>query len=123
MEEGTEIGDGDPREEIARLEARIEELADKIESCRKFVIASRASIGFGGLFLLLGLIGAIRLDALVLTGSTVATLGGIVLLGSNRSTANEAAAQLEATEARRASLIGQIDLRVVSNRDGINVPQ
>jgi adenylate cyclase len=33
---GTEKSDNDPHDEIAHLEAHIEELADKIESCRKF---------------------------------------------------------------------------------------
>jgi len=38
--------------------------------------------------------------------------------GSNRSTAKEAMHELAAAEAKRAALIGQIDLRLVSDRDG-----
>ena len=113
MEEGTEIEDLDPRDEIVRLEARIEELVAEIENCRKFILVSRASVVLGGLFLLAGLIGAINLDAIAMTAAVVAVLGGIVVLGSNRSTSQEAKAQLDAAEARRAALIGQIDLRVI----------
>jgi hypothetical protein len=43
-------------------------------------------------------------------------LGGIVLSGSNRSTTQQVEAELAEAEAERAALIGQIDLRVVSER-------
>jgi hypothetical protein len=36
-------GDGDPHDEIVRLEARIEELTQTIANCRKFILASRVS--------------------------------------------------------------------------------
>ena len=36
--------DGDPHDEIVRLEAHIEELAAKIENCRKFILASRIAM-------------------------------------------------------------------------------
>jgi hypothetical protein len=42
-------------------------------------------------------------------------LGGIVVLGSNRSTAKEAAAQTAAAEAGRSELIAGIELRVVGD--------
>jgi len=77
--------DGDPHDEIVRLEAHIEELAAKIESCRKFILASR--IAMAG--------------------------GGIVVWGSNGSTAKEAAKELAAAEADRAALIEMIDLHVI----------
>ena len=35
------LEDDDPHEEIVRLEEHIEELAAKIESCRKFILAAR----------------------------------------------------------------------------------
>jgi hypothetical protein len=38
--------------------------------------------------------------------------------GSNRSTAKEATHEVATAEAKRAALIEQIDLRLVSNRDG-----
>jgi hypothetical protein len=108
------MDDTDPREAIARLEERIEGLAARIENCRKFMLASRAAIALGGAFLAAAAVGAIRYDALALTAGIAAVLGGIVVLGSNRSTAREAAAQMEAAEAARSELIAGIELRVVS---------
>ena len=54
--------------------------------------------------------------ALAVTAAMAAGLGGIVTLGSNNATAKEAAAQLADAEAKRAALIGKIDLRVVDNQ-------
>ena len=123
MEEGTEIEHADPRDEIGRLEERIEELAAKIENCRKFILASRVAVALGGLLLLTWLLGVVPLRSEVLSTAIAAVLGGIVLMGSNSSTAKEAAEQLAAVEARRATLIGQIDLRVVGDLNGASVRQ
>jgi len=107
------MDDGDPHDEIVRLEAQIEELAARIENCRKFILAARIVIAAGSIVLIAMLFGAIRLDPAVMAGAVAAVLGGIVMFGSNNSTANEATAELAAIEQRRAALIGQIDLRVV----------
>ena len=105
----------DPHEKIARLEEQIEQLEAKLENCRKFAAASRFAMALGGV-LLVGLVfGVIPFDPLALTGAMAAGLGGVVTLGSNNSTAKEAAAQLAAAEAERAELIGSIDLRVIDN--------
>ena len=106
----------DPREQIVRLEARIEELAAKLDGCRKFMLAARIAMALGGILLAAGLIGVIRLDALALAAAITAVLGGIVVAGSNRSTAREAVDQLTAAERDRAALIGLIELRVVAER-------
>jgi hypothetical protein len=47
-----------------------------------------------------------------------AVLGGIVAAGSNRSTSRAATDELTALEAKRSTLIGQLELRFVSDRDG-----
>lgn len=112
----TATGDADPRDEIVRLEARIDQLAARIENCRKFVLASRLSIALGGILLAAVMLGAIRFEPLALTAAIAALLGGVVMLGSNGSTAKEAAAQLAAAEAARAELIGSIELHVVRDR-------
>src|SRR5438445_5935347 len=106
----------DPRSEIVRLEERIEALAAKIENCRKFALAARVAMLAGGAVLLALLVGALRPDPMLLIGGIGATLGGIVLWGSNGTTAKEAAAQMAQAEAERAALIGSIGLRLVSER-------
>jgi hypothetical protein len=105
--------DGDLHDEIVRLEEHIEELAAKIESCRKFILASRIAMGAGGIVLAAMLLGAIRFDPGAMAAAIAAVLGGIVVWGSNGSTAKEAAKQLATAEADRAALIEKIDLRVI----------
>jgi hypothetical protein len=108
------FGRTDPHAEIERLEARIEELATQLESCRKFALAARVAIAAGAALLVAITIGAIPFSALAFTAAITAVLGGIVLAGSNRSTEQEAAAQMAAAERDRAALIGLIELRVVA---------
>jgi hypothetical protein len=50
---------------------------------------------------------------MIMIGAFTAVIGGIVLLGSNWSTSQQAMATVKAAEAQRAELIGKIDLRVV----------
>ena len=45
------LGGEDPHEEIVRLEEHTEELAAKIESCRKFILAARIAVAGGGVVL------------------------------------------------------------------------
>ena len=107
------IIEDDPTDEIAEIEARIEELAEIAERCRKFILASKVAIAGGGALLLvtvLGLFGTAQVAAL---GSIALVLGGIVSLGSNVSTLRQTDAAIGAAEMRRSQLIGRIDLRVV----------
>jgi hypothetical protein len=48
--------------------------------------------------------------------SVAALLLGVVVWGSNGSTAKQAAIELTKAEANRAALIGLIDLRVIAER-------
>jgi hypothetical protein len=107
--------DEERRDEIVDLEARIEQLAAGIESCSKFMMLSRIAIAIGGVLLMLIIVGAIRFDPLVMIVAITGILGGIVLLGSNRTTSYQATAALQVAELRRAELIGGIELRVVGN--------
>jgi hypothetical protein len=106
----------DPHDEIERLEARIEALAAKIDNCRKFILAGRIATAAGGVVLAAILLGAIQPDLTWLAAAMAAALGGIVVWGSNGSTAKEAADQMAAAEARRAALIGELDLHLVASR-------
>jgi len=108
--------DDDPHDEIERLEAQIDELAAKLASCRKFILVSQIAIVAGAALLAALLTGIIRFDPTEMLAAIAAVLGGIVGWGSNRSTAQEAAAELAAAEADRKALIGSIDLHVVTER-------
>ena len=109
-----DLENGDPHEEIVRLEERIEELAAKIESCRKFILASRIAVTVGGLVLAAMLVGAIRSELGLMAAAIASLLGGIVVWGSNTSTAKEATKELTEAESERAALIERINPRVVS---------
>jgi uncharacterized membrane protein len=112
------MNDDDARDEIVRLEERIDQLADRIESCRKFILAGLIVMAGGGVFLIGMLVGVIHFDLSVMAVAMAAVLGGIVVAGSNRSTAQEATHELAAAEAKRTALIEQMDLRLVPDRDG-----
>ena len=54
------MNDGDHRDEIVRLEAQIDELAARIESCRKFILAGQIAVVGGGVVLIATVVGATR---------------------------------------------------------------
>jgi hypothetical protein len=105
----------DHHDEIVRLEAHIHQLADRIESCRKFILTGWIVAAGGAVGLIATLAGAIQFDLSVMAIAMAGILGGIVIAGSNRSTAKEATDELIAAEATRSALIEQIDLRVISH--------
>jgi hypothetical protein len=114
----TTMNEGDRRNEIERLEAYIDELESRIESCRKFILTGQIAVASGAIVLIAIVIGVIQFDTALMALAIAAVLGGIVVAGSNRSTAKEAAHELTAAETERAALIGRLDLRLVDNRRG-----
>jgi hypothetical protein len=109
------MDEDNPADEISRIEARLEELAEVAERCRKIILASRAAIAGGVAWLLLMMFGLFGSSEVAAIGSIAAVLGGIVSLGSNVSTLQETLAAISAAEAIRSDLIGRIDLRVVGD--------
>jgi hypothetical protein len=103
----------DPHSAIVQLEARIEHLGQVLETCAKFILASRIAIVGGALLFALTLLGVIAFNPTVLIGAIAAMIGGFVLLGSNKSTANEARAALDKAYAHRDALIEIISPRIV----------
>jgi hypothetical protein len=116
-----EGNDGDPRERIARLEAQIEALAETVESCRKIMLVAKVAIAGGAALILAMVLGMVRPELASLSGATAALLGGIVLLGSNRSTSDQALAKMRKAEAARTALIDRLELRPVGNGGGAPV--
>jgi hypothetical protein len=104
-----------PIDEISRIEAQLEELAEVSERCRRIILVSKAAIAGGvalPLFMMLGLFGSNEVAAV---GSIALVLGGIVSLGSNVSTLRQTMATINGAEAFRSDLISRIDLRVVGD--------
>jgi hypothetical protein len=101
---------GDPHDEVVRLEERIEDLAAKIESCRKLIFVSRIAVAGGGLVLTGMLFGVIRFDPAIMAAAVSGLLGGIAVWGSNSSTAQQATTELASAESDRSELIEEMDL-------------
>jgi hypothetical protein len=102
-------------DEISRIEARIEELAEISERCRKIILVSKAAIAGGAALLLVVMLGLFGSSQTAALGSIAAVLGGIVSLGSNVSTLRQTTDAIGAAEALRSDLISRIDLRVVGD--------
>ena len=103
----------DLREDISQLEIRIEELAKRIEECRKIILMSKIAMSIGALLIVALVVGVISFTPTTLLGAIIAVIGGIVGFGSNTSTLNQMTIEMKASEALRTELIERIDLRVV----------
>ncbi|HEY6734559.1 MAG TPA: hypothetical protein VI256_12315 [Roseiarcus sp.] len=110
------MDEDDPSDEISRIEAQLEELAEVSERCRKIILVSKAAIAGGVALLLLMVLGLFGSNQVAAIGSIAVVLGGIVSLGSNVSTLRQTTAAISAAEVLRSDLIGRIDLRVVGDR-------
>jgi hypothetical protein len=108
-----DMADGDLHDQIARIEAEIDELAKTLDGCRKAMLFSKVAIAAGGIWILAYLLGAISFDPAAMIGAIAATIGGVVIFGSNSSTSKQTTAAMKAAETRRAELIDMIDLRTV----------
>jgi hypothetical protein len=106
----------DLRGQILRLEEQIEDLAEVIKRCRKITLISKAVIAVGAMFILVMVIGAIRVDPIVMVGAITAIIGGTVGFGSNTSTLEQTIAAMSEAQAQRAELINRIDIQVIGGR-------
>src|SRR6267142_1828139 len=109
------MDEDNPIDEISRIEARLEELAEVSERCRKIILVSRAAIAGGVALLLVMMLGLFGSSQVAAIGSIAVVLGGIVSLGSNVSTLRQTTEAISAAEALRSELIGRIDLQVVGD--------
>jgi len=103
-------------DEISRIEARLEELAEVSERCRKIILVSEVAIAGGVSLLLVMVLGLFGSNQVAAIGSIAVVLGGIVSFGSNVSTLRQTTAAMSAAEVLRSDLISRIDLRVVGDR-------
>ena len=109
------MDEDNPIDEISRIEARLDELAEVSERCRKIILVSKAAIAGGVALLLITMLGLFGSNQVTAIGSIAVVIGGIVSLGSNVSTLRQTMAAMRAAEVLRSDLIGRIDLRVVGD--------
>jgi len=100
-------------EDIALVETRIEELTEAIERCRKISLAAKTSIAAGIIWAAAMLLWLIPFYPEAMIAALAATIGGIVLLGSNATTWAQIETSLRASEAMRADLIERLEMRTV----------
>ena len=79
----------DPHQEIADLEAEIDELAHAAERCRKLMVLAKVATGAGGLLFALTLVGLVRSGPGAWVLVITAALGGLALFGSHTSTRDQ----------------------------------
>jgi hypothetical protein len=110
------MAEDDPINEISLIEARLDELAEVAERCRKIILVSKAAIAIGFTLLLVMMLGLFGSNQAAAIGSIAAVLGGIVSLGSNVGTLRQTMAAMSAAELLRSHMIDRIDLRVAGDR-------
>jgi hypothetical protein len=113
------MADDDMRDQIARLEADIEQFADGLDRCRKAMLLSKVAIVTGGALMFVYFLGAISFDPATLIGALAAIIGGVVVFGSNSTTSKQIMAAMKAAETQRAKLIDMIDFRAVDAGGGL----
>jgi uncharacterized membrane protein YqjE len=100
-------------DDIALVEARIEELAESIARCAKISLAAKIAVGAGAAWIALTLLAVVAFEPAAVIASLAAMIGGVVLLGSNATTWTQMLAAMRASEALRADMIGRLELQVV----------
>ena len=107
------MADSDLRNEILRLEDRIDDLAEAMARSRRISQISKIAIVGGLIWILATILGVITFVPAAVITAIAAMIGGVVLFGSTTTTSKETSAAMRASEARRAELISRMPLRVV----------
>jgi hypothetical protein len=107
------VADGDLHNEILRLEDRIDDLTEAMARSRRISQISKIAIVGGSMWILGTMLGAVSFIPAAVITAMAAIIGGVVLVGSTTTTSKEILAEMQATEAQRAELIGRMQLRVV----------
>jgi uncharacterized membrane protein len=107
------VSDSDLHNEIVRLEDRIDDLAEALARSRRISQISKVAIVGGSVWIVGTLLGAVSFIPAAIITAMAAIMGGVVLFGSTTTTSKETLAEMQATQAQRAELIGRMRLRVV----------
>jgi hypothetical protein len=92
--EATDMADGDLHDQIARLEADIEQLAETLDGCRKAMLLSKVAIAAGGIWIAAYLLGVVGFEPATIVAALAAIIGGVVVFGSNSSTSKQTTAAM-----------------------------
>jgi hypothetical protein len=97
-------------DEIERLELRIEELREAIRRSRRLRLAGRASAALGPLIVAGFALGIVDYSPTRMIAALALAIGGIVLMGSSRSSTEELERALKQAEAERIAAIDALHL-------------
>jgi hypothetical protein len=103
---------------ISDLEERIEDLRATLEKCRKLVTLAKIAIVCGYAATAAAFVGFGGSGATVFMFGIAASLGGLTLLGSTRSTMAETSDLLDKLEALRSTLTDEVPMRIVGRAGG-----
>ena len=99
-------------EDVALIETEIEALRERIESCRKLSLVTKAAIAFGIAALVLLAAGMFGYSPLWFVLGVTAVLGGSALLGSTRATMQRLCERLDQLDSNRNAIISGLELRM-----------
>jgi hypothetical protein len=103
-------------EQVEQLEIRIEELREAIQRSRRLIIAGRVCAVVGPALLVCFMLGLLDFTpARVIVGIALA-IGGVVLMGSSRSSTEQLELTLKRTEAERNTAIDALELVQLGDR-------
>jgi len=100
---------------ISQLEREIEQLDEKVESCRKIIRFSRLAVALGVSWMVALATGLYSSGPLSLIAAIAAVIYGIVGYGSNLSTLRQSMEKMRQAEAARDELIGGIDFETIDH--------
>lgn len=97
-------------DEIEELELRIEELREAIRRSRRLMSAGQACAVVGPALLLCLLLGLLSFTPTAVIIGIALGVGGVVLMGSSKSSTEELERSLRRTEAARSAAIDALEL-------------
>ncbi|HSU99468.1 MAG TPA: hypothetical protein VLI91_05120 [Roseiarcus sp.] len=103
-------------EEIERLEIRIEELREAVARSRRLRLAGFASAVIGPALIIGFALGLIVYSSTRVIAAFALAIGGMVLMGSSRSSTEELERALRQAETERIAAIDALDLVQVGER-------
>jgi hypothetical protein len=104
------VGTDGAMDEIERLEFRIEEIGEAIKRSRRLRLAGRASAALGPLLIAGFALGIVDYSPTRMIAALALAIGGIVLMGSSRSSTEELERALKQAEAERIAAIDALNL-------------